>query len=137
MRTAFLTTLTTALLAFVAPAFAASLEGPRILKVVQHVSYRAHGLRPGRYALILVRQRKIAGRSQRCVAFVAGRRKVTGTAARFLGSVPDRLMCRGRKGGQRQVATRSGAYQLHACEVGRRGVCSRAASDAKLRVRVT
>jgi hypothetical protein len=70
------------------PAAAATLSGPAQLRVLQKLTYRATGLPPGRYALIIERN----PRGARCVAHLAAQRQAAGTE-RFHGSLPDTLHC--------------------------------------------
>jgi hypothetical protein len=56
-------------------AAAATLSGPATLRVLQKVTYRATGLPPGNYALIIERD----PRGARCIAHLAARRRAAGT----------------------------------------------------------
>ena len=104
------------------PAAAATLSGPAQLRVLQKLTYRATGLPPGDYALIIERN----PRGARCIAHLAAHRRAAGTE-RFYGSLPDTLHCtrgtrhfttavhpgtyrvrvRGDRGDDRAVASRS------------------------------
>jgi hypothetical protein len=70
------------------PAAAATLVGPAQLRVLQKLTYRATGLPPGDYALIIERHPRRA----RCIAHLAAQRHAAGTE-RFYGSLPDTLNC--------------------------------------------
>jgi len=70
------------------PAVAATLSGPTKLHVLQKLTYRATGLPPGDYALIIERD----ARGARCIAHLAAQRHAAGTE-RFFGSLPDTLHC--------------------------------------------
>ena len=89
-----------------APAAAATLSGPTKLRVLQKVTYRATGLPPGDYALII--QRDVRG--ARCIAHLAAQRQAAGTE-RFHGSLPDTLHCvRGTR--RFTAAMRPGTYRV-------------------------
>ena len=105
-----------------APAAAATLSGPTKLRVLQKVTYRATGLPPGDYALII--QRDVRG--ARCIAHLAAHRHAAGTE-RFYGSLPDGLQC--VRGTRRYTAkVRPGAYRVlvRGDRSGDRAVASRA-----------
>jgi hypothetical protein len=89
-----------------APAAAATLSGPSQLRVLQKVTYRATGLPPGDYALVI--QRDVRG--ARCIAHLAAHRRAAGTE-RFYGSLPDGLSCvRGTR--RFTTSVHPGAYRV-------------------------
>ena len=71
-----------------AAAAATTLSGPSQLRVLQKLTYRATGLPPGDYALIIERRPRGAS----CIAHLAAHRRAAGTD-RFYGSLPDTLHC--------------------------------------------
>ena len=79
---------TTLTIAATPAAAAATLAGPAQLRVLQKLTYRATGLPPGDYALIIERR----PRGARCIAHLAAHRHAAGTE-RFYGSLPDTLNC--------------------------------------------
>jgi uncharacterized protein (DUF2141 family) len=88
------------------PAAAATLSGAAQLRVLQKLTYRATGLPPGRYALIIERD----ARGTRCIARLAAQRRAAGTE-RFYGSLPDTLNCvRGTRHFTTEV--RPGSYRV-------------------------
>jgi hypothetical protein len=70
----------------------ARLVGPATLKVQTNVTYRADGLVSGRYHLMVRKRLTHAGRSYRCVAYIAAPRQASGSEA-FKGTLPSALYC--------------------------------------------
>ena len=71
---------------------AATLTGPSTLRLQRNTQYTAHGLTAGRYHLMVRRRLTHAGRSYRCVAYVAAPRRASGTET-FKGTLPTALQC--------------------------------------------
>lgn len=129
-----------AALAIHASAVAASarLSGPTTMTVLQKVTFKATGLRPGRYALFIAKSVQRGGRSYRCVAFLSAQRSVDASSEQFYGSVPDGVSCR-RGGGAAVDFSRSiplGRYRLYVCRPTPAAYCSSRASAVSKTVRI-
>lgn len=114
------------------------LSGPTTMTVLQKVTFKATGLRPGRYALFIATSVQRGGRSYRCVAFLSAQRPVNASSERFYGSVPDGVSCR-RSGGAAVDFSRSiplGRYRLYACRPTPAAYCSSRASAVSKSVRI-
>jgi hypothetical protein len=98
-------------------AAASQLRGPSTMSVLQRVTFKATGLRDGRYALFIVRSVRRGGRTERCVAFLSAPRPVTGGSDLFLGSVPDGIECRSGGASADEVSRPIplGRYRLYVC----------------------
>jgi hypothetical protein len=109
-----------ALVALLAPAAtaraAATLSGPPTMRLQTNTQYRAHGLSPGRYHLMVRRRLTHDGRSYRCVAYVAAPRQAAGTES-FKGTLPTALRCTPASGGGTTWSPRppAGRYDAVAC----------------------
>jgi hypothetical protein len=113
-----------------AVAAASRLSGPRTMSVLQSVTFKATGLRDGRYALFIARSMRRDGRAYRCVAFLSAPRPVSGGSDMFYGSVPDGVACRSA-GGSAVDFSRAiplGRYRLYVCRPTPAAYCSTRAS---------
>jgi hypothetical protein len=107
-------------------AAAPRLSGPSTMSVLQQVTFKATGLRDGRYALFIVKSVRRHGHAYRCVAFLSAPRPVSGGSDLFHGSVPDGVECRSGDGSAEQF-TRSiplGGYRLYVCRPTPAAYCS-------------
>jgi hypothetical protein len=111
------------------------LSGPTTMTVLQKVTFKATGLRPGRYALFIAKSVQRGGHSYRCVAFLSGERPVSASSERFYGSVPDGVGCR-RGGAAVDVPIPLGRYRLYACRPTPAAYCSSRASTVSKAVRI-
>lgn len=95
---------------------ASTLTGPATLRVQRNTEYTAHGLTSGRYHLMVRRRLSHAGRSYRCVAYLAAPRQASGTET-FKGTLPTALQCAPASGGGPRWAPRppAGTYSAVAC----------------------
>src|SRR4051794_8353926 len=95
---------------------AATLSGPATLRLQTNTEYRAHGLTPGRYHLMVRRRLAHAGRSYRCVAYLAAPRPAAGTES-FKGTLPTALQCTPATGAAAAWRPRppAGRYDAVAC----------------------
>jgi hypothetical protein len=108
------------------------------MTVLQQVTFKATGLRPGRYALFIAKTVQRGSHSYRCVAFLSAERPVSTSGERFYGSVPDGVSCH-RGGGAAVGFTRSiplGRYRLYACRPTPAAYCSSRASAVSRPVRI-
>jgi hypothetical protein len=112
-------------------AAAPRLSGPSTMRVLQKVTFKATGLRDGRYALFVAKSVRRSGHAYRCVAFLSATRPVSGGTDLFHGSVPDGVSCR-RAGGSAVDFTRSiplGRYRLYVCRPTPAAYCSTLATQ--------
>jgi hypothetical protein len=114
-----------------AAAAAPRMRGPSAMTVLQKVTFKATGLRDGRYALFIAKTVHRNGRSYRCVAFLSAPRAVSGGTDLFYGSVPDGVVCRSA-GGSAVDFTRSiplGRHRLYVCQPTPAAYCSTRATQ--------
>jgi hypothetical protein len=106
-----------ALLALAASAqAAATLTGPATLRLQTNTQYRAHGLVPSRYHLMVRKRLTHGGRSYRCAAYIAAPRQASGTES-FKGTLPTAPYCTLASGAGRAWTPRppAGSYDAVVC----------------------
>jgi hypothetical protein len=122
--------ITSAVLSTSALAATARLSGPSTMSVLQQITFKATGLRDGRYALFIDKPVQRNGHAYRCVAFLSGERPVSGGTDLFHGSVPDGVACRSAGATvDFESSLPLGRYRLHVCRPTPAAYCSSTASQ--------